>query len=312
MKMIKDIPDGLDFIMLANRYLNLGWRSAFSILEDGDIANETEDAETIMGYWSAAEPELATALALVQQAAEFYLKARIASVSPWLLVRTEPKDFPKPKLGEAASFSEFRTLDAQDLIRVSNAVFDEILSEEFTREFDAKRAQRNAGTHSVGGKPTTALEIIRYALIISEPFIGERKWAQSRRDHLTRDRLYQTSFEWQVFTMAKEFERLTRDLTAGELKRFYGFEKKQRVYRCLNCHYETRDAAEDGWLTAQLIPNAPDSTNIHCYACGEDSEVIRKSCRQAPECKGNVISKEHQVCLTCLEDWVPEEDENSS
>jgi hypothetical protein len=70
-------------------------------------------------FMARAQPDLQLAYTLIQQSQEIALKAKICAVSPFLLllgsdVRTWPK--------HDADFTQFRTLDASDLIKVANTV----------------------------------------------------------------------------------------------------------------------------------------------------------------------------------------------
>jgi hypothetical protein len=77
---------------------------------------DRESAST--DYWFKAQPALANAFGLIQQAMEMALRGRIASISPFLLISRDPKDWPKTVENGAVPFSDFRTLDAADLIMV--------------------------------------------------------------------------------------------------------------------------------------------------------------------------------------------------
>jgi hypothetical protein len=66
--------------------------------------------------------KLNNAISLLQQSLEIFLKAKIAEVSPFLLIAGDPQSWPSPnKLGQV-EFSDFRTLDAAHLCRSARIV----------------------------------------------------------------------------------------------------------------------------------------------------------------------------------------------
>jgi hypothetical protein len=80
------------------------------------------------------------------------LKAKIAEASPFLLISNLPKEWPKECDKIDTAFADFRTIDAQDLIRVYNAVSVVKLSKEFIMNFEEFRKTRNALFHTVDGR----------------------------------------------------------------------------------------------------------------------------------------------------------------
>ena len=300
--MVINIPTAEDFNEVGSRYLDLGWDMAMKVLRDATEAESwlESGSEEYKAYWKSSETELATALTLVQQGAEFLLKAKIAEVSVWLLVRNEPKEFPRGSSTTDVSFSDFRTLDAQDLIRVYNTVGKEKIPPDFVEAFDRQRAKRNSIMHSVGGLPASVLEIVRYVLVIVDILIGPHKWPEYRRYFLANDRVNSNIDGAPEYVMAEECRLLTNLLENLELQRFFGFNKKQRAYLCSSCHYSQEEAHDTPlWVTAQLRPNTPICTSVYCFACGESTEVKRIKCSH-DDCKGNVIDAGLNVCLTCL------------
>ena len=76
------------------------------------------------------------------------MKARIAEVSPFLLIAGDPRSWPKPKDGSNdIDFSSFRTIDAVQLCAAVNAVSAVPLSKEFVEFYDRLRQARNKIAH---------------------------------------------------------------------------------------------------------------------------------------------------------------------
>src|SRR6266849_4499472 len=122
--MIVDIPTPEELARSSLDLLNMAWDSACEIiagLENSQVKEWDDDGSAQREYHAASQPSLANALMVIQQAQELGLKARIAAVSPYLLIAGDPRGWPKGSANDV-SFSEFRTIDASDLIRVHNTV----------------------------------------------------------------------------------------------------------------------------------------------------------------------------------------------
>ena len=114
--MITVLPTPTEFQDSATALLNLAWDYAARLLRDLDEAKRYGAEDDDASYWSFAGRHLATGLALAHQGAEFLLKGRIASVSPYLLIGSSPRDWPRNCSKVDTPFAEFRTIDAQDLV----------------------------------------------------------------------------------------------------------------------------------------------------------------------------------------------------
>lgn len=252
------------------------------------------DDEENEEYRNAAEPEMATAFTLVQQGAEFLLKSKIAEVSPWLLIRGEPKEWPKPKGGEDLSFSAFRTLDAHDLIRVCNTLLPSPIPDEFVTSFNKNRDTRNTIMHSVAVIETSAQDIIQYVLLVSEILIGPKKWPEKRRLFLLRDRELLFSDDGKDYVMATECHFLASVLPPSDLKRHFGYNPRNRSYFCPTCRHSQNIMPLEECRIAQIHPPRTRSNQIFCFACGDTTPVVRRTCEH---CEGNVFWEDE--CLTC-------------
>lgn len=300
-RMVLEVPTSTEFRDHGVDYLNIGWGTVVEILINLEDAGDYRDAkdldEITPGFWSAAERELATALSLVEQGAEFLLKSRICEVSPWLLVTRNPSEWPKGCGQSDVRFAQFRTIDAQDLIKAHDTFAQQRLAEEFRETFDELRQQRNTVIHTVDqSMKFTAAGLLEQVLIVSEHLLGQRMWLQHRMEFLERDRhtaIYPDGGN--DYRLAREFLAAAAILKPANLKRFFNFHKRQRAYLCPSC--TSQDWGFDG-RTAQLVPNSPTGTNLHCFSCGKDFPVTREHCKRT-ECKGNVYDPDCDRCLTC-------------
>ena len=194
--MILDIPSSDDFMQSGIDFLNIAWVKIIKLLLDleenkklleSEKYNEEDEEDELTikllaysrmvaectdevifdqididtdQYWKKAQRILATSLSLIQQGTEFILKGYIAQVSPFLLLSRDSSNWTSKSQIEDISFSEFKTIDAHDLIKVYNAVAFRRLSEnntiishrlpeEFKQRFEKLRNQRNKVMHSV-------------------------------------------------------------------------------------------------------------------------------------------------------------------
>ena len=298
--MVENTPTADDFMNHGIDYLNIGWSAVLDVLIDLEDAEESlgdEHISEVQGqFWAAAERELATALSLAEQGAEFLIKARICRISPWLLISKSPQDWPKKCDSENVKFALFRTIDAQDLLKVHDTFADKRLSEEFYRVFDSLRRQRNSIVHTVDRNISlTAAALVENILIVSEHLLGPHTWFKERTAFLERDRHTAIYSERNDYRVAREFLAVVELLTPAQLKRFFDFNTRQRRYICPSCTHQDFQFEKP---TAQLRPNKPTSEAVYCFACGQTFAVARIDCPN-DDCKGNVYYPDEDMCLTC-------------
>lgn len=298
--MVTNIPSASDFRVYGLRYLNLAWEQSIAIVwENSEMATtdptEPELQEDLM---KAAQPELGTALTLVQQGAEFLLKSKIAEVSPWLLLSRDPNGWPRRCEQEDTAFADFHVLDAQDLVKVYNTFCTPKLSEEFTQSFRTLRLTRNAIMHTVDRRIQPSLiAILEHILLFTETLEKPHAWPKLRLEFLATTRYAMIDGDAPNQLIAREFVQVTRLLDPSIMERYFGFSRKGRKYLCTICCH----ASEYEYLecrTAVLTPNTPVSTQLTCFVCGQNETVVRQRCIVS-ECKGNVIDPEWDECLTC-------------
>jgi hypothetical protein len=309
--MITDIPSHTDFSKTALSLLNLAWESALElavsldeakkcasgIIEDDSEIPE-EDSIPEDEYWAACQTQLATSISLVQQAAEFLLKSRIAEVSPFLLIGGTPKAWPKECNKRDLSFADFFMIEAQELVKAHDTVVKVRLPEGVEKLFEEMRRLRNGIMHTVDERLTVEVKQVALAILeISDWFIGPKKWVGIRREHIENSPTSLAySSDASTYLLARELMKAVDLLSPSEAERLLGFDKRQRRYICRSCTYDCKDLGLEPNL-ALLQPNTPESKNLHCYVCENDHPVVRRDCDE-PDCKGNVLD-EDECCLTC-------------
>jgi hypothetical protein len=292
--MITEIPTASEFQEAGLNQLYLAWQIAMQAVQDYEEAqqlayemNEDEAAAAAAAYWSKSQPVLANAFGLVQQAMEMALKGRIAAISPYLLIARDPKDWPAGVDRRAVSFSEFRTLDAADLVKVHNTFAANPLDNVFSGFWDSVRRDRNKLMHSVTVKLFDPALLIRGIMMVNEPLFSNSNWPQ-RLLTMEAEGKYAAyglgSDDDQNIVMG-QIEIALRHLTPAESKRFFGFDPKRRAYVCPVCWGRAnRDWQEDWPALAQFSSKEPSATTIHCVVCEEATEIERNDCIN-PKCK---------------------------
>jgi len=196
--MITNVPTAEEYRKTGTDLLNLAWGQITDLsetlaLSDTDSNAEenrekTQERHTL--FWQAANQKVANCIVIVQQATEFLLTAKIAAVSPYLLIANDPRDWPKGnKTDNTIDFSHFRTLDAIHLPRICDAVFQDRLQAEFHKHYEDLRGQRNSVMHLTGRSPVQGLEI--YKIILkSFKYLSpteSHSWFQERKRYSESD-----------------------------------------------------------------------------------------------------------------------------
>ena len=301
---IADIPTPEEFERTGISLLNLAWdvvSALFVHAENSELKKWDDDGTVTDEFWAAAQQPLGNAQALLHQGVEFLLKARIAEVSPFLLLDRAVRDWPKDSGTRNVKFAEFRTIDAQDLVRLFNTVRDSRLDEGFARRIEEQRKSRNTFIHSIGKSASHSPGGLWLAILdISHHLIGKHRWLGLRRQYLeTSPASVAFSTDAVPVELAWEVRQLLEFLKPAPQEAYLGTSPKARFYICPTCATDCRDA-DFRPQTAQLRPNESSAKAVYCFVCGETHKVARKACVNT-ECKGNVIYKEERLCLVCYE-----------
>ncbi len=303
--MIKDIPTSEEFDSAAKAQFDFAWDIAISFLltlEDAKGYVEVEEDDE-KAFWETARQRILTSLIIAQQGVELAIKGKLVAISPYLLIPGNHSDWPKDNDGTGVSFSEFRAIDAQDLVRVHNTVHDKKLDSGFSVLFERLRKLRNKAIHTVDKElNVSAQDVVTILLDMHEHLYTDKNWISTRRGFLNNSAATHLYFDTDHVEglVAKEFLTVFNFLQPAETKRFFKIDRKQRLYLCPECKYESEkyDPIEPRY--AVLRPNEPDSEHLYCFVCDSQHPVERKGCGE-DECPGNVISVEYDICCTCGE-----------
>lgn len=301
--MITDIPTAAEFHNAGLNMLYMAWEIAVDLVSDldqiEDMGGAIEGEEDEAAYWSKAQPALSNAFGLIQQAMEMALKARIASVSPYLLIDRNPKDWPGTPDKKDVPFSEFRTLDAADLVKVHNTFRPDTLSDDFRTFFDEVRRQRNVLMHSVPKQNFAAGTLVGHVLTAAKHLYSERRWPEHCVYMVNQSRFAAVGvgIDSTMNSVLRQVDVAIRSLSPADAKGFFSFEKR-RAYVCPVCWDQADHDYQDSWpRLAQLTEKTATADKLHCVVCAATSPVERAKCLK-PTCEGNVIAE--GMCLTCL------------
>lgn len=285
--------------------LYLAWEIAMQALEDHDeissLINVDDEAEAAAEYWARSQPALANAFGLAQQAMEMALKGRIAAISPFLLISRDPKEWPKGVDAQPVPFSEFRTIDAVDLVKVHNTFSIVPLDGHFVNFWNDVRRDRNRIMHSVSRKTVEAIALVRTVLTAAETLFAEWTWPQMLIQMMAEGKHAAYGLDdGTPNVVMRQMEVALRHLTPADARRFFGFELGRHAYLCPVCYSAADRELQDIWpKLAQFEVRKPGSTQLRCALCDETTPVTRERCANE-DCPGDVIHD--SMCLTCLRD----------
>jgi hypothetical protein len=326
--MIIDIPSSEDFLANGIDYLNMAWEMAINVGLDADteklnhphgqedcIKDESDNWDAVKlkyarlndrAFASVVRRELGNSVSLLHQGIEFVLMARISQVSPYLLIASSPREWPKPTPGNDTPFADFRTVDSQDLIRIYNLTSREHLSDNFVTMFNKLRLFRNRIIHSIDRRAEfSSIYVIEQILEVSYDLFGERQWTDLRRNFLERIPNSEFSRNHLVYELNCVYKHLNPSLCF----KHFGFRKNKRRFFCHVCNNEMDSdwCVEEDMGLAQLIDEQADM--IYCTACNAKHEVKRIGCPDK-ECPSDVfgeICPGEFMCLVCTKSFFAEE-----
>ena len=296
---VTHVPNYEDFLHIGSDHLQLAWDQVADLFTDIDDTFDVYDEETINEYWKASRRILLTALTTAQQGIEFTLKGYIAQVSPYLLIHNPAGTLPSSSIDSEIPFAEFKTIAAQDLVKMVTAFTDKCLSEPFQAQFEELRNTRNKIMHSIGKEfsiePAQLIEII---LEVHSELFPDRRWPLDRMRFLDRSPVaHLGAVDFTRNKVCWELEIVLKFLKPSKVEKFFGIEKNPRRYSCPSClSNANRDAGFEHRL-AVLTPKSPKATSLYCFVCDETFSVMRQCCENAG-CKGNVFHDEWG-CLSC-------------
>jgi hypothetical protein len=314
--LILNFPRKDDFYSAANDFLNSSWESVIEHLSEfrelqgvyDDSEHETESER----YWSSAKQTLVSATAAVQQAVEFYIKGQIVEVSPYLLISGSPQSWPKGSSRGDIEFSAFRTIDAQDLLKVHDTVCKQRFDDYFIQWFERLRVIRNKVMHTVDKSlnvtPESVIDLILFA---HDYFMAPKSWFDSRRAYLENTPANSMksiredgNYECYILqSLLSEFQTVANILKPSEAKKYLKYDKKAKSILCPSC--SNKISRMDFWddsmfeYCAETYQRNGDTEIYHCSLCGHSGKIISKKCSEYG-CEGEFLDSVSGVCFSCF------------
>jgi hypothetical protein len=279
--MIVGVPDHHILRDTAIGWMNLAWETAIDeakgfqdvefLYENIEQEHGVDVAKTaIAKHWNAKQLLLNNAFSLLQQSLEIALKARIAEVSPFLLIAGDPRSWPKAKDGSnVIDFSSFRTIDAVQLCGAVNAVSAAPLSNEFIEFYDRLRQSRNKIAHLNASAIIIEVKFLLIDILTAQKHLFpdvrlttfRYEYLRSTEQYDDRDNLF-SGDDYTPDVMTSEVKTALQALDSHHLKEFFFFDDAKDAYRCPHC-LEGRSQSDDEREFVQFI--GPDS--MQCIVC---------------------------------------------
>lgn len=296
-----EIPTAEDFEDSGKELLNFSWDIIADLLANLSEAEYfgAEDLDISDEYWLAARRRLTTSLVVLQQGVEFLLKGKIAGISPFLLLADPPPKWPSTSSEEPISFSQFRTVDSQDLLKILGTFGDEPVCDSFVSSFNDLREKRNTIMHSVDKNLTVHVaDVVSSHLYMFSVLLPDEHWPKTRIQFLEEaPEALLGAIDYLTNRVCLEMSLVIDLLSPALVNQYFNLDKKQRKYFCPACYFSANHDIDFEFKLAELKPKGPDSTTLYCAACNTTHTVERNDCNQ-DDCPGNVLSSDGQ-CLTC-------------
>lgn len=264
---------------------------------DLDLISEGMEIERAE-FWNYHQGILANALTLLFQSLENYLKHKISSVSPFLLIAAEPKNWGSSK--KNIDYNNLFMHSYDDLLVLYLELELGSINEQTATKLQELKTERNLITHGVLNAPLTTEHVMQIFYEITLYIWGPKTWWLQLKNHIFNEPLfglYDSDVEKAYLNLYVDF--FVRYFGLKRTGEMFGVDFKQRRYFCPYCnHWLNKDVDVGDAKYAVLIPNRPKSTNIYCVVCDQNYTVMRRNCSTA-ECKGNVISDDGR-CLSCF------------
>ena len=231
-------------------------------------------------------------------------------MSPYLLISDAPARWPSPYEGRPIDFEHFRTIDAQDLIRVHDTFAPTAFDAGFVEKFQSLREVRNLVMHSAGKNVSVRVaEVVDSALYMHKSLFPTENWFTVRREFLrSAPSSGLGAGEYATNNTCCEATIVKKLLQPAQIQAYLGVDKKQRSYLCPTCLGDANTDSGFDYKLAVLRPKSAEATDLYCPVCDQTHRVRRQACEDT-ECPGNVISEESGRCLTCA-NWQNEPDES--
>lgn len=241
-------------------------------------------AEERAEYLEGAQEVLHALLSMIQQSNELALKARIAAVSPYLLLLNN--DIAFSATGKGIEFASLRTLDAVDLPKAVNTLTQTPLSSAYIQRYGELRIQRNQYAHL--GNTSVALDPAKMCAAMIDQYHElwpDGPWLRDRVDSTHGHEGFFDGKHWsprQEIMNLLDYDRAL--IPAAGFKKLFGVKKSAVQFGCHQC--------QDDWAVGRNGPGMEEAPTayydkakkvMHCLICDADFAAVAKPCS---DCEG--------------------------
>lgn len=301
--MIQNVPSAEDFHETGLNLLNEAWGELYDIQatfeeSDGPMQDEREE-----GYWDKAQRPLQVAVTQIHRAAELFLKARVTSVSPYLLLEDRPGDWRSGGDGEF-EFTQLRTISGKSLVKACNRVQSREIEGSFRQRLKTIRKHRNQIMHGTNLPETFSIQqIAEWCLEVWDEFGEQKSWFHCRERFMRRHSPglhLNMHAEW-FRAVVEEVILFTNVLDPRFSRDYFNFcpNRGGRNYLCPFCSQQGEIPTNEAKF-AKFVPRSDrNCTSVWCFLCDKSFPVFRELC-QVTDCPGNVLHPRGlKLCLTC-------------
>lgn len=276
--MITGVPSFAELSETAANWMNLAWSLTIECLSDVEQWRRYQkdgglDPDALLRQEAkqirAQRYRITNGFSLHQQSLELFLKARIAEVSPFLLISGDQRTWPKPKPNENLDFTELRTIDATELCKVVNTVSATPVSSDFVQLFDDLRKQRNKIIHlDTGNVVFQSTAILLNILKTHRELFPNELWQQFRTSHLqprppSDDDDIDYDFDFSHNSLMNEIAILLENLEPALLRKFLGVNTRREFIECPTCKSWATKYYGGSTRFAQISADG----SVYCVAC---------------------------------------------
>lgn len=276
------------------------WQTLVSIITDfqenfesESLPNEPESmwADEWVEYVTAAQSDIRPVLTLLQQSNELALKARLCSVSAFLLLIGADTRFKSS--AKDLEFDDLPTLNAVELPGAVNTLTPTPISEKFLTKYTELRKTRNKIMHlGLATVEFDPFDLLHDLIAIYCELWSDRAWLQDRLAFGGRGAsvFFDDGRHWSIAAgVMLEWDFAAALMTGAEFKRLFGFAKSKRRYVCLNCFENATTKWSDYNFSEIGTAHLSSKTELFCLMCQSEYSVKRRSCPSS-SCKGNVVA----------------------
>jgi hypothetical protein len=300
--MVINLPASADFERIAGNCLF----QAFNIIYETDKhVFDFAEKRIYQDVWEHSQGKLNTAVILIHQGIEAFMKAGVCLTSPWLLLEGKRTEWPVLPNQKDKDFNDLYTIPGEALLHTFAATAPVPLSVQLLEHINDIRKLRNQIVHGLPKAKLFPKVLIGIILDTYTYFRLPGAWWESFFDqHLLHPYSKFYGFGIEVPQFAERLDYVEASIGKAAFAKHFLINTKSRRYFCPICKIRWEEKARDEYeyKWGFLRQDANKESAVVCLNCGIDMPVTREPCYYE-ECKGSVIFYGDKpidiICLTC-------------